>query len=80
MKGLYKSTGYWQTQAAKEDWTAIAEFASENGLKEIADVLIPPGNWGWRRIDGSIGKLREALGEIGAQFVLPSAAPSKRSE
>ena len=73
MIGLYRPTGYWQTQTAKEDWAAIEGFAIKNGLGEIVEELTPPVNWGWRRIDISIRKLREALGEIGAEFVLPSA-------
>ena len=74
MIGLYRTTGYWQTQAAKEDWAALEGFATRNGLGEMAKDLTPPNNWGWRRIDKRIAKLREALGEIGAEFVLPSAA------
>jgi hypothetical protein len=72
MRGLHKSTGYWQSQAAKEDWAAIAEFANQNGLGDVADKLTPPDNWGWRRIDKRIAKLREALRAIELEFVLPS--------
>lgn len=76
MRGLYKSTGYWQTQAAKEDWSAIAEFASENGLEDEANKLTPPDNWGWRRIDKRIAKLQETLTEVGLEFIVPSARMS----
>jgi hypothetical protein len=72
MRGLHKSTGYWQTVAAKKDWEALAEFAVKNGLKKEADKLTPPDNWGWRRIDKRIAKLREALRAIELEFVLPS--------
>ena len=74
MRGLHRSTGYWQTQAAKEDWAAMAEFASENGFKEQADKFAPSTNWGWRRIDKCIGRLREFLQDNALEFTLPSAA------
>ena len=73
MRGLYRATAYWQTQAAKEDWAAIEGFAIKNGLREIVEELTPPTDWGWRRIDRRIGKLQEALCGIGLEFVLPSA-------
>lgn len=73
MKGLHKSTGYWQTQAAKADWKAIAEFAVANGLLSRVEELTPPDRWGWRRIDKRIAKLREFLLEINLEFTLPSA-------
>lgn len=74
MRGLHKGTGYWQTQAAKEDWTAMAKFAADNGLENEAEKLSPADNWGWRRIDKRIAKLRELLQEKNLEFVLPSYA------
>jgi hypothetical protein len=64
MRGLHKSTGYWQTQAARGDWTAMAKFAGDNGLKSEAEK---------RRIDKQIVKLREVLQNANLEFVLPSA-------
>ena len=77
MIGLYRTTGYWQSQAAKEDWAALEGFATRNGLGEMAKDLTPPNNWGWRRIDRRIEKLQEALRKIGLEFVLPSAMLSE---
>lgn len=73
MRGLYKSTGFWQTQAAKGDWIAIAEFARQNEFGEEVEKLTPPEHWGWRRIDKRIAKLQEVLSGAGLNFTLPSA-------
>lgn len=72
MKGLHKSTGYWQTQAAKKDWEAIAEFAEGNGFEEQAEKLAPSESWGWRRIDKRIAKMKEVLASKNLEFILPS--------
>lgn len=63
MQGLYKSTGYFQTQAARADWDYLAKFANENDLSIAAKELAPPDNAGWRTIDKQIKKLRDVLAD-----------------
>lgn len=80
MRGLHKSTGYFQSVAAREDWAAISKFAVANGLQVQAEKLTPPEHWGWRRIDKRIAKLREFLSAINLKFTLPSAKTGERIE
>jgi hypothetical protein len=70
MRGLIKITQSLQTQAAQRDWEFAKNFAKANGLETQANKLDPAQGWGWRRIDKSIGALREILRENGTE--LPS--------
>lgn len=74
MRGLWKSTGYWNTVESQKDWQALAEFAINHGLAKEVSQLEPPPEFGWRRIDKRISKLKEELSKIGWNVIkLPSA-------
>lgn len=61
MQGLYKSTGYWQTQEARRDWAFLQRWAEDNGYGELATGLAPKNGDGWRKIDKCIDRLRGAV-------------------
>jgi sugar phosphate isomerase/epimerase len=62
MRGLYKSTGYWSTQAAWKDWDALVKKAKEAGWKDWSiSEFSPSPTDGHRKVDKCIAKLREAM-------------------
>jgi hypothetical protein len=77
-RGLYKLHNAAQTIAAKEDWQFLADYADRQGLAAKVDKLTPPENWGWKRIDRRIAKLKEALRDANKEVPkLPSEGTSE---
>lgn len=59
--GLNKATNYYNKLEAWRDWGAIAEQARLLGLGEQVDNLRPADNFGWRKIDACIARLRSVI-------------------
>ena len=63
MQGIYKIHGAVQTQAAWQDWYAIAKKACDAGRPDLVLTYKPAYNAGWRKIDQCIAKIRNELEE-----------------
>jgi len=62
LRGLHKSSGYWNTIEARKDWFRLRANALELGVPEAeVDECAPPAKAGWRTIDKHIALLREKM-------------------
>jgi hypothetical protein len=62
MNGLWKATNYYNRLEAWRDWEKLLATAGNVPLGEVLRVA-PKPEYGWRRIDKCIAKLRELIAE-----------------
>ena len=60
-KGLVKTTAYFNTVAAREDWRKLAAEVTAAGFADLVVAHQPPEGAGWRKIDRAIAKLKAAV-------------------
>lgn len=63
MRGLHKATGYYNTLEARRDWEELVKKALNVPVFEIVKIA-PKSEWGWRKIDKNIAKLKKLIGGV----------------
>lgn len=59
-RGIWKLHGIAQTIEARKDWSALVQTALRVPVAEI-EAVTPKPEYGWRRIDKCIAKLRALI-------------------